>query len=166
MRANHLLVIGMLFAIHAAPAWCELVEPPARVVPNDNRRSTGTLRDGVVELALEARPATWYPSGQAGRPVPAFAFAEAGGPPRIPGPFLRVPQGTELSISVRNSIPEGRWIGLPPENRRNESTSSVTGAALYVHGLTAGTGGDDLLVVPYGETRDVRFRAGNPGTFI
>src|SRR5258708_23199676 len=34
---------------------------PERVRINDNRRSAGTLRHGVLTVQLEARPALWYP---------------------------------------------------------------------------------------------------------
>jgi FtsP/CotA-like multicopper oxidase with cupredoxin domain len=133
-------------------------------VPNDNRRAAGVLQNGILELDLVAGPAAWYPEEDGGPVVPVFAFSEAGGSPRIPGPLLRVTQGAQVRITVRNEIPAGQWIGLPPENRRNESTSSVTGATLFVHGLHAGT--DDTIVVPYGETRQVQFRADSPGTFL
>lgn len=143
-----------------------LSDSAPHVVPNDNRHPAGSLRDGVIELDLEAMPASWQPEGEGGPDVPAFAFAESGGSPRIPGPILRLAQGAEVRITVRNSIPPGRWIGLPPENRRNPWASSVTSDALFVHGLTAGTGADETLVVPYGESREVHFRAEQPGTFL
>jgi len=141
-------------------------ESAPHVVPNDNRHSSGSVRNGVIELDLEARPAVWYPAGDGGPAFHVYAFAEFGGSPRIPSAFLRVPQGAEVRITIRNSIPPGRWIGLPPENRRNAATSSVTGDALIVHGLKAGTHADEALVVPYGEARTLRFRAEIPGTYL
>lgn len=141
-------------------------ETAPHVEPNDNRLSSGTVRNGVIELELEARPGTWYPAGDGGTSIPVFAFAESGGPPRIPGPLLRVTQGAEVRITIRNLIAKGQWIGLPPANRRNAATSSITGGVLFVHGLKAGTGVDETLVVPFGEARSVRFRADSPGTFL
>ena len=43
--------------------------PPAadRILPNDNRRSSGTLEHGVLTVALEARTGVWRPEGDSGR---------------------------------------------------------------------------------------------------
>ena len=136
------------------------------VVPNDNRHAAGSLRNGIVELHLDARQAIWRPDIDAENSVNVLAFAEEGGEARIPGPLLRVPQGTDVRVTVRNSVPDAFPIGIPPPNRHEEGMSSSAGPELIVHGLRAGTVPDDILIIPRGEVREVRFRADMPGTFF
>lgn len=134
-------------------------------VPNDNRLAAGSLRNGILELRLEARLASWEgePDGLA---VTVVGFAEEGEPVTIPGPLVRVPQGTEVRIRVRNSLPDSVGIGLPPESLREEGMRSVGGPALIVHGLRAGTVPNDTIHVARGEVREVRYRAEAPGTYL
>ena len=74
------------------------------------------------------------------------AFAEEGRAPEIPGPMIRVPEGTEIHITLHNSLPD-------PE--------------VVVHGLhTRPTMTDDVLKIPAGATREVTFQSGPPGTYL
>jgi FtsP/CotA-like multicopper oxidase with cupredoxin domain len=117
---------------------------PETIAANDNRRPTGRLEHGVLTLALEVRAGTLRPEEDGGPGIPALAFAEAGAPLQVPGPLIRVPQGTEIRVSLRNPL-----------------DSSLT-----VHGLAARpTPSDSGLVVRPGETREFRFRATSPGTY-
>lgn len=147
-------------------------EPPF-AVPNDNRTPAGTLRDGVLELDLEARLARWEGEGSnlaeaAPNPsiVTVLGFAEQGGPVRIPGPLIRVPQGTEVRVRVRNSIPDSLPIGLPGPVLRTEGMRTMADPVLTVRGLRAGTVADDTVHVPRGEVREVRYRVDEPGTYF
>ena len=66
-------------------------------------------------------------------------------PPQIPGPIIRVREGTEIRVAVRNVI---------------------AGATLLRHGLHARPGSaDDAIQLAPGERREVRFRTGSPGTY-
>jgi FtsP/CotA-like multicopper oxidase with cupredoxin domain len=141
-------------------------EPPLPVVPNDNRTPAGVVRNSTLQLRLEARQATWRPDNDAVNTITVLAFAEEGGLPQIPGPLVRVVQGTEVTITVRNSIPETAHLGLPPNLQREDGTSSVAGPELTVHGLRAGTLPNDTLHIPTGAVREVRFRASESGTFL
>lgn len=99
-------------------------EAAPRVIPNDNRTPAGTLRNGVLTLRLVAQPALWRPEGPDGPDLPIYAFAEEGKRPGVPGPLIRVPVGTEIHISVRNSLPEPlRLYGL--QDRPSEKVDSV-----------------------------------------
>lgn len=71
---------------------------------NDNRAPAGTLRDGALTLRLDAVTGAWRPEAEAGPVRTVHAFAEEGRAPTIPGPLVRVPEGTEIRISVRNRI--------------------------------------------------------------
>jgi len=75
-----------------------------RAAPNDNRTPAGVLRDGVLTVALEAERTMWHPDGDTLPGLAIEAFAEAGKQPTAPGPLLRVPAGTEIRASVRNSL--------------------------------------------------------------
>ena len=95
-----------------------------RVVPNDNRIPSGTLRGNVLTLRLVARPALWRPEGPNGPELPIYAFAEEGKVAQIPGPLIRVPVGTEIDVSVRNMLPQPlRLYGL--QDRPSEKVDSV-----------------------------------------
>jgi manganese oxidase len=113
---------------------------------NDNRQSAGTLRDGVLTVHLEVREVDWRPDGDEAPGLVVRAFAERGKPASIPGPMIRVRQGTTVVARVSNPLARG---------------------ALVVRGLsTRGTrGAEDTLQVAGGATREVRFMAGAPGTY-
>lgn len=119
----------------------------ARVGTNDNRVPAGELRSGVLTLRLVARVGFWRPEGAQGPEIPIYAFAEevAGRTPQIPGPLIRVPVGTEVRASIRNSLPQ----------------------ALRIYGMQDRPGGsiDSVELVP-GEIKQIRFRAGAPGTYL
>jgi FtsP/CotA-like multicopper oxidase with cupredoxin domain len=120
-------------------------KPLSRISANDNRRPAGTLRDGKLELKLDIVRADWFPEDEAGPSVEIEAFAEQGRAPEIPGPMVRVPAGTQMHVTLRNSL----------------SVEAV------VHGLVARpTNADDVLRIPGGATREVTFQAGAPGTYF
>lgn len=127
------------------------VMPPTGVsfpaaVPNDNRTSAGRLRNGVLTLRLVAQWTAWTLQSDVARDLPMLAFAEEGGQPTIPGPVLRVKQGTRVRVAVRNPLP---------------------GLTLVVRGLSGhATDARDSLVVPSGATVEHEFTAGAEGTFF
>jgi FtsP/CotA-like multicopper oxidase with cupredoxin domain len=152
-------------------------ETPDEVQSNDNRSPAGMLRDGVLEVHLEARPATWRAAlrhvsqrldqdGELEAGTTVLAFGEEGGRARIPGPLIRVPQGTEVRVTVRNSVPDSIRIGLPPPASGVAASSSYADPIMIVHGLRAGSVADDTLHVARGTVREVRFRADEPGTYV
>ena len=119
---------------------------PARVSANDNRRPAGTLHDGKLDLKLEIVNAQWFPEAESGPSLLMQAFAETGRAPEIPGPMIRVQEGTEIHITLRNSLPDSEVI---------------------VHGLHARPATtDDVVRIPVGATREVTFQAGAPGTYF
>ncbi len=115
------------------------------ILANQNRSFAGELREGVLTVELEARTGLWYPEEREGPGLEVQAFAEPGRSLQIPGPLIRAPEGTEIHISVRNSIP---------------------GATLVVHGLcTRPANSDETLGIPPSATREVHFKVGTPGTY-
>lgn len=115
-----------------------------RIVANDNRVPAGTLRNGVLTVALEIRSGRWYPDGETGPHEEVHAFAEPGAALSIPGPLLRVPEGTEIHASIRNTL---------------DST-----LILYGMNTRPGSLADTAQIAP-GSTRELRFRAGAAGTY-
>ena len=138
------LVLGVALLV-VGPHRHEVQRGVETVVPNDNRQPGGRLENGILTLRLDARLATWRPDLNVDSTVTVQVFAEIGGAPRIPGPLLRVAAGTEVEVSVRNSLPD---------------------STLIVHGLRAGSVGNDTLQIAPGVTRRVRFRAAAAGTYL
>jgi FtsP/CotA-like multicopper oxidase with cupredoxin domain len=64
----------------------------------------------VLRLSLELVEAKWYPDQDGGFSLPVYAFAEKGKKPQIPGPLIRVPQGTELRLEVHNLLPIAMFV--------------------------------------------------------
>ncbi|HKR09421.1 MAG TPA: multicopper oxidase domain-containing protein [Gemmatimonadaceae bacterium] len=114
-------------------------------IPNDNRVAGGRLANGVYTLNLEAREALWYPEGKGGPSILIAAFNEAGGPARAPGPMIRVPAGTEMRITVHNTLatPMRLW-GL-----QDRSEAAI-----------------DSVVIAAGAMRTFQFRVDIPGTYL
>ena len=134
----------LLLALLAGPSQpLPLHAPIDSVIPNDNRRGAGTMRNGVFHLALEARNAAWRPDLTVDSAVTVRAFAEAGRTPRIPGPLIRVVEGTPMRISVRNAFPD---------------------STLVLHGL--GSAGAPPIRIPPGAVQTIQFTAGAPGTYL
>lgn len=115
------------------------------VVPNDNRTPAGQLHDGLLNLRLELRQARWYPEKEGGCYRDVYAFAEQGAAPQSSGPLIRVPQGTQIHATVRNTL---------------SLTTKIYG--LHQH---PGDPNEALLLAP-GETRAVQFVAGDSGTYL
>jgi FtsP/CotA-like multicopper oxidase with cupredoxin domain len=128
----------------AAPPRPTLAPDAALIQPNDNRMPAGRLTSGVLVLRLEARAGVWEPKGPGGPRLAVAAFAEPGGPRQTPGPLVRVTSGTEVRASVRNTLAVPLY--------------------LYGMGATRGIRGDSVEIAP-GATRELRFRAGEAGTY-
>ena len=117
---------------------------PAGVESNDNVRAAGTLEDGTLRLALRAGRGRWKPEGPSGPALEVEAFGEVGRVLTVPAPLIRVVEGTQLVVSIRNDLD----------------------TRLAVHGLCARDGSpcEPLEVRPL-STREVRFSSGAAGTY-
>lgn len=118
-----------------------------RIETQDNLRPAGAIDRGELRLTLDTRVGTWYPDGDEmpGALVPAFA--EAGHPLQIPGPLVRVPAGTNVVVTVKNSMADG---------------------VLTLHGLVSRplpAGASDSVQVAPGASQELRFRLDKVGTF-
>lgn len=115
------------------------------VVANDNRAPAGNLKQGILDSRLELRQARWYAEAPDGVYEDGYAFAEQGRSPQSPGPLLRVPQGTRVHVSIHNFLP----------------------LAAKIYGLHSHPGDpEQFLQVKAGESRELEFDAGEPGTYL
>jgi manganese oxidase len=154
-RTSAVLVLGgALLAAGCARARQEVAGAPgvdgsgtAVILANENRRSAGSLRDGVLTVRLVAADGAWYPEGPGRIALEVEAFGEEGGPLTAPGPLLRVPAGTFVHARVRNA--------------------TAAGDTLVVWGLgeRPAAAGEPVRIAP-GETAELRFPAPPPGTYF
>jgi manganese oxidase len=133
----------MLFVLSMVASAASTARAPESIAPNDNRRPAGTLEKGVLTIKLEARQGLWRPEGDRGRAVEVAAWGEEGKSLSTPGPLIRVPAGTEVRATLRNTF----------------------ATPLTVFGFGKLRGMADSVVVPPRSTRDVRFVATTPGTY-
>ena len=117
-----------------------------RILANDNRTSAGKRSGGKLVFPLEVRIGHWYPDSDTGPSEPVQAFAVPGKPAQIPGPLLRVVEGTVVRAEVRNTLPRD---------------------TLSLYGLHAHNGAthEPVRVAP-GEVSVIEFTAGRPGTYF
>jgi FtsP/CotA-like multicopper oxidase with cupredoxin domain len=116
-----------------------------RIEANRNLSPAGQLRDSVLTVHLEIREGDWYPEAETGPTVVVQAFAEEGRALQVPGPLIRVPEGTEVRATMRNVLEKG--------------TARVYG----LHGRPGD--GKKPLEIAAGEIREVRFKLTAPGTY-
>jgi FtsP/CotA-like multicopper oxidase with cupredoxin domain len=120
---------------------------PERVAINDNRVPAGTLEANTLTVRLEVRAGDWRPDGDADPGINVLAFAIEGAPAQIPGPLIRVTEGTEVRAIVRNPLDE----------------------PLILHGMSArgakGNAVSDAVTIAPGSSREFRFVAATPGTY-
>ena len=116
-----------------------------KITANDNRTPAGRLKNGVLELRLDLREGVWYPEDESGGHRNVYVFAEQGRPLQSPGPLIRVPQGTQVHARIRNMLP--------------------IAAKVYGFHQHPGDPNEAVSVAP-GQSHDVRFTAGGPGTYM
>ncbi len=113
---------------------------------NDNRKPAGVLKNDTLKVNLVVQMARWYPEEPDGAFAEVAAFSEEGKAPQVPGPLLRVPEGTTIEATMRNALPDSTvWI-------YSMSTRPLVAP-------------DSTPVAP-GETKTFRFAAGAPGTYM
>lgn len=86
---------------------------------NDNRVAAGTRVGDTLRVRLSAVRARWYPESDSGPSVVVIALAEDGKAPQIPGPMIRVSEGTISRVAPTTSA-----------RRRRPPTSSIHARAL------------------------------------
>jgi FtsP/CotA-like multicopper oxidase with cupredoxin domain len=115
------------------------------VAANHNSAPAGQLANGVLNLHRELQQGRWYPGDDKGVYRGVYAFAEEGHPPESSGPLIRVPEGTQIHIILRNTLP----IATKLYGRHQHPGDPKAAVALAA-----------------GETRELQFTAEEPGTYL
>lgn len=151
VTSRQFVLMALLFALVVTSAAAIRTDSPSiaplpRVEANDNRVPAGALKRDTLRLQLSVVRARWFPEADSGPFVDVIALAEAGKAPQIPGPLIRVPEGTVIDVTLRNTL--------------DDSTLHVAG--LYSR---PADGRDTLLLAPGAQTR-LTFTAGAAGTYF
>jgi FtsP/CotA-like multicopper oxidase with cupredoxin domain len=125
-------------------AQTESAPTQSRIQANSNRAPAGKLENGILTLHLELRQGDWYPEADAGPSMKVYAFREEGEALQVPGPLIRVPEGSEIRVTLHNFL-----------------AATAAGHGLHQH---PGDGKAVVEVFPQ-ETRELRFTAGAAGTY-
>lgn len=140
-----LVLLAATLASGSAPPTREL---PA-VRPNPNVETAGALHAGVLTVALEAKQSLWRMNGENRPAVTIEAFAEAGKLPVMPAPLIRAVKGTEIHLSIRNSLPKPLTFFI----------------AAAIRGVPSGFAQDTVVVAP-GAVGVLTTRAAVPGNYV
>jgi len=117
----------------------------ARAAVHQNLMPAGRITGGTLRLELDIVESAWKAEGPDDPEVPILAFAERGKAPLVPGPLVRVPQGTSMLVLLRNR----------------------TDSALVIGGLRPGLATDaDTVQLAPGAVREVRATLSAAGTFM
>jgi FtsP/CotA-like multicopper oxidase with cupredoxin domain len=125
-------------------------------VPNDHRNRAGRMVDGVLHVELEAVLTDWRPRGADGPVLRAAAFAEVGGAPLVPGPMIRVPARTPVRVTFTNRMDVPFRVAGLGDRAGPPTADAQPGQPDFIQATT--------LQLEPGQTREVRFTAGDPMT--
>lgn len=112
---------------------------------NQNRTPAGKLENSVLTVQLELRAGTWHAEAEDGPPLYVQAFGEVGHPAQIPGPLLRMPEGTIAHVTLTNKL---------------KMKATVYGLNTRPGDAKAG------IELEPGASRELTFAAGAPGTYF
>ena len=133
------LLLSMVWLVSMAPSTAA-----GAVSTNDNTRPAGRLEENLLNVRLVAGVGSWRPEGPQGAPIEVAAFGEEGADLSIPGPLIRVREGTTVVLTLRNAL----------------------GSALRVHGLCTRPSTCDPVSVAPGASQEIRFSLNAPGTYF
>lgn len=143
MRHPLLVLSTWIFLCCFVPAQSQCTDLPSTQA-NDNRTPAGTLRNGTLTLHLNLVETKWFPEKEPGPSLHVYAFGEQGRVPQVPGPLIRVPQGTRVHATIHNALPITVFLrGLHSHEDPNPEPQRVAA----------------------GETIDVRFDTSAVGTY-
>jgi FtsP/CotA-like multicopper oxidase with cupredoxin domain len=138
-------LLAALVAFGVTPPKLEM----AAVRPNPNVDRAGSLHNGVLTIALEAKESAWHAGGDGRPPMTIEAFSEAGKLPLMPAPLIRAAKGTEIRLSVRNSLSKTLTFLFPAA----------------IRGVPGGFAMDSVVVAP-GAVGVLTSRAAVPGNYL
>lgn len=139
VRAFGIIVLAALGTSAVRSTELPLVEA------NDNRTPSGNLSNDTLRISMGVTMARWYPEDANGPHADVAVIAEDGKAPSIPGPLLRVPEGTVISATVSNRLAD---------------------STIWVHGLNTRPMKNDSVAIAPGGSHTFTFLAGQPGTYM
>ncbi len=89
-------------------------EPPPIAETNDNRHAAGTVRGDTLFLDLDVRLARWYPEPPGGTFVKVPVLGVVARVPQVPGPLIRVREGTTIVARLPRGLGSYRLIAGEP----------------------------------------------------
>ena len=96
-----LFSLSALVACASPRVWADASASLERIAVNDNRVAAGALEGTTLTLRLEGE---WHPDADTDPGLPVRAFGVEGGALQIPGPLIRVREGTDVRVFVRNRL--------------------------------------------------------------
>ncbi|HLO81450.1 MAG TPA: multicopper oxidase domain-containing protein [Chitinophagaceae bacterium] len=117
-----------------------------QAVANNNTVPAGKLTNKLLDLQLEVVWSDFYPEGNKRPGLRMVTIREKGKSPSIPAPLIRVETGTRIHAVLHNTLPD----------------SSVTFFGLQKRPSSEY---DSIRLKP-GETKEINFEAGTPGTYL
>jgi hypothetical protein len=106
----------------------------------------------------------WYPEDETGQYRDVYAFAEQGHAPQSSGPLIRVLAGTQIRVSIHNSLPVAAKIfGLHRHPGDAKDALTLVPDERRQVQFVAGEAGTYLMGITVGETYDVEYRSDNAG---
>ena len=140
-----LISTSIVALAHESMAQTSAAPSVVRVVStNDNTRPAGRIEGDVLTVRLYAGIGGWRPEGPRAAPIEIAAFGEEGAELSIPGPLIRVREGTIVVLTLRNTL----------------------GSVLRVNGLCARPSKCEPVSVAAGATQEIRFTLNAPGTYF
>jgi FtsP/CotA-like multicopper oxidase with cupredoxin domain len=134
-----LLLGWMLWLVSMAP-----LTTAGAVSVNDNTRPAGRFEENVLNVRLYADVGSWRPEGPQGKPIEVAAFGQEGADLSVPGPLIRVREGTTVVLTLRNALK----------------------SALRINGLCTRPSTCDPVSVAPGVSQEIRFSLNAPGTYF
>jgi FtsP/CotA-like multicopper oxidase with cupredoxin domain len=128
----------------ACVASASATEGVEEIITNQNRVPAGRIAERTLHIELEARAGMWYPETKDGPGLAVQAFGEPGRRLSVPGPLIRVPEGTQIRATVRNRLAD-----------------RLTLRGFHTRPIDTGA----MVEVAPGEVREVTFNAGVAGTY-
>lgn len=149
-RGAVVLSVGLLVSLGALPHRSANTAKGSRnalpvIEANDNRKPAGILHNDTLTIKLVVQMARWYPEASDDPFVDVAALAEEGKTPTVPGPLIRVPTGTTIVATIRNSL---------------------TDSAAWVRGMATRPSLNDSTAIKPGASHTFTFAAGEPGTYL
>ena len=119
------VALASFAAVVGAPKPSSRAPAAEAIAINDNRAAAGQLDGNALTIHLEAREGEWHPDGDKSQGITVRAFGESGKALSIPGPLIRVVEGTEIHAFVKNTIAGETLIVHGLSRRGATDTTSI-----------------------------------------